>query len=417
MKYPHLLKNSVLLTALATASIAQAAPAPTLEELWSVIQAQQKQIEQLKANAAVTEEKVEATGEMLEQRVATSGNANINSSHSGGGHGSSGKTTVGGYGEGHYNNLNNQLSGGADKNEIDLHRAILFLGHEFSDKIRFWSELEVEHAQAGEGKDGAEVAMEQAYLEFDINENLSSRAGLLLVPAGILNETHEPNTFYGVERNPVENKIIPTTWREGGASLNGRFGEGFSFDFVAHSGFNTNAGKNYAVRSGRQSARQANAEDLAYTGRIKWTGIPGVELAMTAQYQTDMTQSADATAGSATLLETHVIANRGPFGLRALYATWDLNGSGPKSVGADEQTGWYIEPSFKINPQVGVFARYNEWDNQAGNSTDTKYTQVDFGVNYWPHPDVVIKADYQIQNAPTGQNEYDGFNLGVGYQF
>ncbi len=414
MKYPSLLRKSTLLAVLTTTSFVQAAT-PTLEELWSVIQAQQKQIAQLKAKAVETEEKVEATGEMLEQRVASS--SNYNSEHSSGGHASSGKTTIGGYGELHYNRLNNEKSGGSDRNEIDLHRAILFVGHEFSDKIRFWSELEVEHAQAGDGKSGGEVSMEQAYLEFDLNENLSSRAGVLLVPAGILNETHEPNTFYGVERNPVENKIIPTTWREGGASLNGRFGEGWSFDLMAHSGFNTNAGKNYAVRNGRQSVRESTADDLAYTGRVKWTGIPGVELAMTAQYQTDMTQSSDANAGSATLIETHVIANRGPFGLRALYATWDLNGSGPKSVGADEQTGWYIEPSFKITPKVGVFARYNVWDNQAGNSTDTEFKQVDIGVNYWPHPDVVIKADYQNQDSPTGQNEFDGFNVGVGYQF
>ena len=414
MKTPRLFKYSLLMTALTASGLAQAAPAPTLEELWKVIQSQQKQIEQLKANAAVTEEKVEATGEILEQQVAS--NSNGSGGH-GGGYGISNKTTIGGYGELHYNNLDNQLSAGSDKNEIDLHRAILFVGHEFSDKIRFWSELEVEHAQAGDGKTGGEVAIEQAYLEFDINENLSSRAGVILVPAGILNETHEPTTFYGVERNPVENKIIPTTWREGGASLSGHFAEGWSFDLAAHSGLNTNSGANYAVRSGRQSVRQAAADDLAYTGRIKWTGIPGIELAMTAQYQTDMTQSTDANAGSATLLETHLIANRGPFGLRALYATWDLNGSGPSSIGADEQTGWYIEPSFKVNPKLGLFARYNVWDNQAGSSTDTEYTQVDVGVNYWPHPDVVIKADYQIQDAPSGKNEFDGINVGVGYQF
>jgi hypothetical protein len=64
-----------------------------------------------------------------------------------------------------------------------------------------------------------------------------------------------------------------------------------------------------------------------------------------------------------------------------------------------------------------VFARYNAWDNQAGNSSDSEFTQIDVGVNYWPHPDVVLKADYQVQDAPSGKDEFDGFNLGVGYQF
>lgn len=385
-----------------------AAEMPSAEEMWRIIQSQQKEIAALKNQVQSTDEKAEAAVEAVEEtRTAGMGDT----------HGVRGKTTIGGYGELHYNNLDNQTAGGDDQKEIDFHRAILFLGHEFSDRIRFWSELEVEHAQAGEGKNGGEVSMEQAYLEFDLTENLASRAGLLLVPVGILNETHEPPTFYGVERNPVENKIIPTTWREGGASLNGRLGEGFSYDLAIHSGLETSAGSNYAVRSGRQSVREAPADDLAYTGRVKWTGMAGLELAAALQYQSDITQSQDAAAGSATLFEAHAIWNQGPFGLRALYATWDLDGSGPAAAGADEQTGWYIEPSYKVMPKLGLFARFNQWDNRAGDALDSEYQQIDVGVNYWPHPDVVIKADYQDQDVPTGADEFDGFNLGVGYQF
>ncbi len=423
MKFTTRSSSLVAAALLAGSGLASAAKMPSTEEMWEIIQKQQREIEALKHKQQATEEKVEATGEVLDSVVTSTtpdsageGEA-PGAGHNPFSHGSSGRTVIGGYGELHYNNLDNQASGRDDKKEMDLHRAILFLGHEFSDKIRFWSELEVEHAQSGEGKDGGEVSMEQAYLEFDLNENISSRAGLLLVPVGILNETHEPPTFYGVERNPVENKIIPTTWREGGASVVGRLGTGWSYDLALHSGLETGPGSNYAVRKGRNSAREANANDLAYTGRVKWTGMAGLELAAAAQYQTDITQSTDPTAGSAILLETHAIWNRGPFGLRALYATWDLDGDGPKSVGADEQTGWYIEPSWKIIPEVGLFARYNQWDNQAGNSTDSEYTQIDAGINYWPHPDVVLKADYQIQDAPSGKDEFDGFNLGVGYQF
>jgi len=97
---------------------------------------------------------------------------------------------------------------------------------------------------------------------------------------------------------------------------------------------------------------------------------------------------------------------------------WDLDGSGPKSVGADEQTGFYIEPSYRITPEWGVFARYNQWDNQAGsNGNDTEKKQYNAGVNYWPHPDVVLKADVQQQdNEGTSKND-NGYNLGVGYHF
>ncbi len=320
-------------------------------------------------------------------------------------------TSIGGYGELHYNSLDS-------KDEIDLHRFILFLGHRFSDRINFFSELEVEHTQAGEGKSGGEVAIEQAFLNFNLTDSLAAKAGVILVPAGILNETHEPPTFYGVERNPVETNVIPTTWRETGAGLSGRFGQGFGYDLLLSSGLKTptTGSSAYSIRSGRQSGRQADANNAAVTARLKWTGAPGVEFAATAQRQSDITQGTvtDGVAGAATLWEAHVVLARGPFGLRALYANWDLDGTGPKALGRDEQRGWYVEPSFKLTPKFGIFARFNEWDNDASDATDSKKKQKDIGFNYWPHEQVVLKFDVQRQSGAVSDN---GFNLGVGYMF
>ena len=399
---PRTLKKAslALLVSAALSGAALAASSPELEAI-------QNELDSMK-------EKLDLTLDMLERQ---SGKTGMSGGH---GHGSSGKTSIGGYGEMHYNYLENQTAGGDDQKEIDLHRFILFVGHEFSDSVRFFSELEVEHAQSD--KNGGEVAMEQAYLEFDIGTNTVSRAGVFLVPVGIINETHEPPTFYGVERNPVEKNIIPTTWREGGVSLSGRLNPGLSYDLALHSGLGTKLGTspdlvNYAVRKGRNAVRQAPANDPAVTARIKWTGMPGLELGATVQQQTDVTQSTDNTAGSATLLEAHVVWSNGPMSARALYATWDLSGSGPAANGSDEQTGWYVEPAYKVTPKLGLFARYNQWDNQAGDSADSEFTQTNLGVNYWPHPDVVVKMDYQTQDVPTGENEYQGVNLGVGYQF
>ncbi len=368
------------------------------------------------ANAATTEEKLEILTQEVEQlKKELAKTPEIPAGDMAwpghGYHGQTGQTTVGGYGELHYNALDS-------KDEIDLHRAILFLGHRFNERISFFSELEVEHAQAGEGKNGGEVSMEQAYLEFALTDNHAARAGLLLVPAGILNEVHEPPTFYGVERNPVETNIIPTTWREPGAALAGRIGPGFGYDLMLSSGLKvaTSGSSAYNLRSGRQGGRQADANNAAVTARLKWTGAPGVELAAVVQRQDDIAQGtvANGVSGAATLWETHAALARGPFGLRALYAQWDLDGTGPKALGRDEQKGWYVEPSFKVTPKFGVFARFNEWDNQAGDATDSKKKQKDFGFNYWPHENVVVKFDIQRQSATAND---DGFNLGVGYMF
>jgi hypothetical protein len=330
------------------------------------------------------------------------------------------RTSVGGYGELHYNNLED-VNGNRSKT-LDFHRFVLFFSHEFNDDIRLVSELELEHAFAydsdtdGTNPDTAqgELELEQAYIEFDLSENLQAKGGLFLIPVGIINETHEPPRFYGVERNPVEKNIIPSTWWEGGVALNGRIGDsGLSYDFAVTSGLNGGVD----VRGGRQSVANANAENLAYTGRLKFTGVAGLELAATVNYQTDMDQGTDPTIDSGTLLAAHVIYDIGPVNLRALYAGWDISGAGASAVGKDKQNGYYLESSWKFVRSAGVFARYNVWDN--GGAGDTEQTQTDIGINYWPHEDVVIKFDIQqMDNGAANKSaEKDGFNLGIGYQF
>ena len=340
------------------------------------------------------EQRIEALGDAAEWRPAGSSN------------------TIGGYGELHYNNLDNKLDGGSDKKEIDFHRFVLFFGHEFDANTRFFSELELEHSIAGESQAG-EVELEQAYVEFDLDRQMSLKGGLFLLPVGIINETHEPPTFYGVERNPVEKEIIPTTWWEGGAAFNHRLDNGLSYDLALHSGLYASG---YNLRGGRQKVGKAKADAPAYTARVKWTGLPGFELAASLNHQTDIRQGTAAEKVSADLLETHVAYLSGPFSLRALDAQWRLDDDG-NAAGGDEQHGWYIEPAYRFAKSWGVFARHNVWDKQAGDSADSEYRQTDLGINFWPHPDVVLKLDYQDQEVPDGNSEYDGVNLGIGYQF
>ena len=318
-------------------------------------------------------------------------------------------TTIGGYGELHYNNLSSDLSN-TDKKEIDFHRFVLFVAHDFNDDIRFFSELELEHSIAGEGQSG-EIELEQAYIEFDTSDNANIKAGVFLIPVGQINETHEPTTFYGVERNPVEKNIIPATWWEAGAMYSANTESGISYDLAIHSGLADNAGN---IRSARQKVSNAPADSLAYTARIKYTGIAGLEVAGTAQYQSDFSQGTGTTgdAEDGTLLEAHAIYTTGGIKLSALYASWVINFDGGTSTGKDSQNGSIVEASYKINSKLGVFARQNNWTNDDG-ATDK--AQSDFGFNYWPHEDVVIKADYQAQNDDAG--DFDGINLGLGYQF
>ena len=73
------------------------------------------------------------------------------------------------------------------------------------------SELELEHALLEGREEAGELELEQAYLDFLLSRRFNVRAGMLLVPVGIINERHEPPTYYGVERPFVDTVIVPTT--------------------------------------------------------------------------------------------------------------------------------------------------------------------------------------------------------------
>ena len=245
------------------------------------------------------------------------------------------------------------------------------------------------------------------------------KAGLFLVPVGILNQTHESTTFCGVERNNVEKNIIPTTWWEGGLALSGEILPGWSYEGAFTSGLNIDfAEGDYKIRDGRQKVAKADASKPAYTVNTKYTGIAGLELGATIQYQAGLGQGNYDEDVDAMLYSAHVAYRNGPFGLRALAAAWDIDDAiNEVKAGANEQNGWYIEPSWLVMRNLGIFARYSEWDNLAGSDGETDISEWDVGVNYWLVENVVFKADYQWQDAPPGQDELEGFNLGVGFTY
>jgi hypothetical protein len=377
-----------------------------LELMQQQIDDLKRQLEQTQSKGDETDAKVEAVADAMESAtpMATEKRA----------------TTIAGYGELHYNNLSARDSD-YDLEMIDLHRFVLFFGHEFNDKVRFYSELEVEHALVADtgGDTPGEVELEQAFIEFDLRQNLYAKAGLFLLPVGILNETHEPPTFYGVERNDVESIIVPSTWWEAGVGMNGRFGSSWHWDLALTSGLQmpTMGSNAFRVRSGRQKVAEAVASDGAVIGRVRYLGIPGLTAAMSLQYQFDPSQVSGDGLDSGTLIEGHIDYQRGNFGLRALYARWDFSGDAVEAAGADVQTGWYVEPSYKVTNQLGFYTRYEEVE--AARARD-KFSQWQVGLNYWPVENVVIKFDYRDRShdllSQRGR-DFHGIDIGVGYNF
>ena len=169
---------------------------------------------------------------------------------------------IGGYGEVHgnfYLNDDNQRESNA---KLDVHRLVSFIGYKFNDKVTFVSEVEYEHV--------IELYVEQAFLDYKISENISFQSGLMLIPMGIQNLYHEPNTFNGVERTSVDKYIVPTTWREIGAGVSGRLNDySINYQLMMVNGFNGfEDGRGlFSGKNGLRSARQKGAESYVKIGR------------------------------------------------------------------------------------------------------------------------------------------------------
>lgn len=162
---------------------------------------------------------------------------------------------------------------------LDFHRFVLLFNHSFTSRLRFVGELELEHALVEGLEDAGELELEQAYVDFLVRRSLNVRAGMLLVPVGIINERHEPPVFNGVERPFVDTVIVPSTWFDVGFGIHGEVGNGFRYrayamapldalEFTAEDG----------IREGRQKGAEANVRNLAFTARGEYLCIRDVTL-------------------------------------------------------------------------------------------------------------------------------------------
>src|SRR5258705_11066555 len=176
-------------------------------------------------------------------------------------------TTISGYGEFNYNNYKSDQR----PTQAYLRRFVFGLHHLFDDRLTFHSEVEFEHAVVSKDDEG-EVEIEQAWLNYRFSDAVNVKGGLFLIPLGILNETHEPPTYYGGERHEVETRIIPTTWRELGVGVHGLLAGGLRYDVGITTGFDS--GKlddpSVGVRSAHQEGQLANAHDLSVYGALNY---------------------------------------------------------------------------------------------------------------------------------------------------
>lgn len=351
--------------------------------------------------------------------------------------------SIGGYGEVIYSNpIDDQ---GTNVARADAIRLITYLGYKFNENIVFNSEVEIEHGFVGGSTPSAgsgEVAVEFANIDFHWKPELNFRAGMVLMPVGFVNEIHEPPYYFGVLRPETETRLLPSTWRELGAGVFGNLGETLEYRAYVTTGFNANGFGSDGFRGGRQRGNRAIAEDTAFVLRADWSPdlLPGFDVGGSAYYGGVDQEIAGLPDSNLLILEGHAQYRVGPFHSRLLVAYTDLSNAGALSTAlgkastagiASNMLGGYVELGYDVWPllfgesneqALEPYVRFEMIDTQhdvpsafvANRNLD--YWVLSTGFSYFPHPNVVLKAEYRNEHADLGAR-LDQIALGIGFAY
>lgn len=352
--------------------------------------------------------------------------------------------SIGGYGEALYENFASRDEAGRSSDAADratLLRAVVYLGYKFDDHFVLNTELEYENAVVASDKAG-EAEVEFAYIDYMRSRRLNARAGLVLIPMGLVNEQHEPTSFLGARRPDVEEVILPSTWREIGWGIYGEAGplsyRGYMVNGLNAAGYSADQG----IREGSQEGSEALAESWAFTGRADFVGVPGLvagaSLFTGNSGQGRLAPSGEKIHGATTVFDAHVDWRWRGLWLRGLYARTAiaqaglinrLNGlEGDASIGS-RQEGWYVQAGYDLlssrrsgTASLTPFARYEEYDTQAAvpagysRNPANDRQELTLGLVFQPIDRITLKADWQQRrnSADSGVNQW---NLALGYIF
>jgi len=426
------------LPSISVAADAAASPAQA-QQLEQKIDALAQQIEALKAQLQQLKSQNEALAQQQEQQSAQVQQASAAGTSPAAA--AFNNVSLWGYGEVNYSRPIHE----PDQTSADLARAVFGIGYKFDERTRFNSEYEIEHAVSS-ADDAGEVEVEQFWVDHQLSDQVAIKGGLMLIPAGYLNLSHEPTNYFGVHRNFIETLIIPSTWREGGLAVHGDTQFGLAWDAgvttgVNLSNWNINAEIPVAyedaapLQATHQELSDANASHLSQYLALGYNGIPGFNIGGSIFTGVATPFVAGLPDERATLWEAHTRWTPGRFDLSALYARGTISNTADANrlyPGASNPIpaaffGYYAQGAYTLwqhdSRRVTPFLRWERFNLGSsyegipqGFTADPYATERvwSYGVNFYLNPHVVIKADYQSFQVDSTQ---DRFDLGLGLDF
>ncbi|WP_457601601.1 DUF3373 domain-containing protein [Hydrogenivirga sp.] len=324
--------------------------------------------------------------------------------------------SIGGYGEAWLTSRPNKKP----NTEIDLYRFILYLGYAFTEKLKFNSEIEIEHAKVEGGEESGEVAIEFAFLDYRFNRSFGIRGGMVLVPLGITNEYHEPPTYFSVRQPYLEKTLFPFTWRENGVGV---YGETGLLEYRAYviNGLRAEKGEyksSSPFKKLKQDGSEAVSDQLGFTGRLD-IKLPKNLKAGVATFISAVQNGSGDKLGTVSVFSPHLWWQYAGFDVRFVGAytkvsdadriTAELDDGDPSNgleVFPEKMQGFYLQVAYNVfrftdlDQELYVFGKYEDIDTYAdapsgyAKPTGYRFKIYNLGVSYRPHPLVALKADY-----------------------
>ncbi|MEK8022286.1 MAG: hypothetical protein AAB229_00595 [Candidatus Hydrogenedentota bacterium] len=354
-----------------------------------------------------------------------------------------GNARIFGYGDLHYNSPRG--TDFPDRRQADLadaHRFVIGVSYNWTERLSLHAEVDFEHAA-----NAADLEFELGHIDYRHSDALGFRAGVVLMPVGSLNEVHEPTTYYSVERPQIDNFIIPSTWQELGAGFFGTISAPFPIRYRTYAVSNLSAAgfsADQGIRGGRGKLKSQNTSGAAWVGRVEIEPLLGLTLGTSAYYGTasvfgtanGVTNVARLSSVGVNLWTGEVKYIKGPYELQGRYAVLNIgdavavsaNNTGNDPV-AERSTGWLGEAAVHTGQwlfaddsdlDLVLFGRYQEIDTQervsAGTTKNLAFDRniTTWGLAFFPHRDVALKADVEHWELSTGQSD-ERYNLGLAF--